>query len=256
MLRTPRTRGFTLIELLVVIAIIAILAAILFPVFAQAREKARQISCLSNQKQVGTALMIYSQDYDERIPPVLYSVRSLTYLWPVIMMPYVKNEAVYVEPSNPARSGYDSGKLPTKNAASWKKQGLDGFFTAMGISAAYPIAGISINTVNHPAETILFADCQIRIEGHPENLFGYYLTWYPSTTLKDPECCKLGGGKSVNNLGWNCCTANYATIAFFHNGGANAIYYDGHAKWSRAEVLQTPPAGGLLNWRLWWPEAP
>src|SRR5690349_2445945 len=64
----PPKRGFTLIELLVVIAIIAILAAILFPVFAQAREKARQTSCLSNQKQLGTAMSMYCQDYDDRYP--------------------------------------------------------------------------------------------------------------------------------------------------------------------------------------------
>src|SRR6478672_6965972 len=63
-----RHDGFTLIELLVVIAIIAILAAILFPVFAQAREKARQTSCLSNQKQIGTGIMMYVQDYDEKYP--------------------------------------------------------------------------------------------------------------------------------------------------------------------------------------------
>ncbi len=63
----PR-KGFTLIELLVVIAIIAILAAILFPVFAQAREKARQTQCLSNEKQIGTSLMMYAQDYDEVLP--------------------------------------------------------------------------------------------------------------------------------------------------------------------------------------------
>ena len=67
MLRLSRRSGFTLIELLVVIAIIAILAAILFPVFAQAREKARQASCISNQKQLGTGLLMYSQDYDEML---------------------------------------------------------------------------------------------------------------------------------------------------------------------------------------------
>jgi prepilin-type N-terminal cleavage/methylation domain-containing protein len=64
----PRTNGFTLIELLVVIAIIAILAAILFPVFAHARAKARQTACLSNMKQLGTGLMMYAQDYDETLP--------------------------------------------------------------------------------------------------------------------------------------------------------------------------------------------
>src|SRR5689334_13663709 len=66
-----RRRGFTLIELLVVIAIIAILAAILFPVFAQVRENARAASCLSNQKQIGTAVMLYAQDYDDQIVPWL-----------------------------------------------------------------------------------------------------------------------------------------------------------------------------------------
>src|SRR5947199_7004434 len=71
MFRRRSRHGFTLIELLVVIAIIAILAAILFPVFAQVREKARQTSCLSNQKQIGNAVMLYAQDYDEQIVPWL-----------------------------------------------------------------------------------------------------------------------------------------------------------------------------------------
>ena len=92
-----KLRGFTLIELLVVIAIIAILAAILFPVFAKAREKARQISCTSNLKQIGLAIMQYSQDYDEVYPDkgMAYSQTWGTGWapWQVSIAPYVKNGA-------------------------------------------------------------------------------------------------------------------------------------------------------------------
>jgi prepilin-type N-terminal cleavage/methylation domain-containing protein len=81
-------RGFTLIELLVVIAIIAILAAILFPVFAQAREKARSAACLSNLKQVGMATRMYSQDYDEvLVPNYLYSSPTTYQWWPDLLQP-------------------------------------------------------------------------------------------------------------------------------------------------------------------------
>src|SRR5579871_2682765 len=101
---TPRRIGFTLIELLVVIAIIAILAAILFPVFAQAREKARAISCLSNLKQSGTATLMYVQDYDETFPINLYMTFGPT--GPAVVtvdqeiMPYEKNAQIDVCPSD------------------------------------------------------------------------------------------------------------------------------------------------------------
>src|SRR5207244_1598792 len=98
-MQTARERsGFTLIELLVVIAVIALLAAILFPVFAQAREKARQASCLSNCKQIGAAIMMYAQDYDESVLPYqVVKIRGLPFestswgVWTGLIQPYLKN---------------------------------------------------------------------------------------------------------------------------------------------------------------------
>src|SRR5216683_460211 len=105
MLRKRRS-GFTLIELLVVIAIIAILAAILFPVFAQAREKARMTACLSNMKQIGTSLLMYVQDYDETYPYIRFHNASAAkgqncYVWKNAIRPYLKNLDVLGCPSNP-----------------------------------------------------------------------------------------------------------------------------------------------------------
>ena len=119
--RSTRQDAFTLIELLVVIAIIAILAAILFPVFAQAREKARQTACLSNMKQIGTGAMMYAQDYDEIMPetgwqgPCSDPVNGATlaandsffsgvYAFPLAIQPYTKNYQVLVCPSDSARA--------------------------------------------------------------------------------------------------------------------------------------------------------
>src|SRR3712207_6708673 len=108
-LTRPR-KGFTLIELLVVIAIIAILAAILFPVFAQAREKARQTGCLNATKQLALAFMLYAQDYDEKTPPSYYYEGTKGRVWnlyryPIeLMEPYLKNEQIVICPSASSRS--------------------------------------------------------------------------------------------------------------------------------------------------------
>jgi prepilin-type N-terminal cleavage/methylation domain-containing protein len=115
MQRISCQRGFTLIELLVVIAIIAILAAILFPVFAQARERARMISCLSNARQQGTALRMYSQDNDEIYPAIVFYADDNgndIYVWRNVVYPYMKNKGILACPSNPNSRTQGPGKLP------------------------------------------------------------------------------------------------------------------------------------------------
>lgn len=132
-----RQGGFTLIELLVVIAIIAILAAILFPVFAQAREKARSASCLSNQKQVALAFMMYSQDYDETYPLAIAQdpVTKATLWWEDLVRPYIKG-------------GNVGGILTCPSASS----------RAYAYSMNTALAGRSQASAGNAGDTILTAD--------------------------------------------------------------------------------------------------
>ncbi len=148
-----KKHGFTLIELLVVIAIIAILAAILFPVFARAREKARQTSCLSNVKQISLATLMYIQDYDEKMPRY-HHTSSLNFTVQASIQPYMKNIQMWRCPSGAAVNFYyywDSGYV--------------------GAPAAYPgsygwnhaLSRLLIGDLKTPTETGMWADCQDRL---------------------------------------------------------------------------------------------
>ncbi len=143
-----RRRGFTLIELLVVIAIIAILAAILFPVFAKAREKARQTSCLSNAKQLILGVMMYVQDYDDYFPGYYNpNVPGDVNQWFEMIEPYIKNDQIFVCPS--AQTVTPTG------------YGFNYRFISYGMRDPTNYVGHSITNVStfvYPAETIILAD--------------------------------------------------------------------------------------------------
>ena len=147
-------RGFTLIELLVVIAIIAILAAILFPVFARAREKARQTSCLSNLKQLGLAWQMYAQDYDEIGP--FCQVNNLggmgTAHWPFLLKGYVKNNQIFDCPSYTKR--YDGGQ--TYNGTAGPSYGQNVYLGSETGGNTRP--AVSLGQIEYPSETPLHWD--------------------------------------------------------------------------------------------------
>lgn len=148
--RSGIASAFTLIELLVVIAIIAILAAILFPVFAQAREKARQAACLNNTKQMALAIDMYAQDYDETLPVVGVSASGRG-TWMTQIYPYVRNFNVFTCPSLGSGAGYSNinGVFGNASCYGWNWN----LGTAPGSQSGY-----ALSDLRHPAETIITGD--------------------------------------------------------------------------------------------------
>ena len=197
-----RKAGFTLIELLVVIAIIAILAAILFPVFARARENARRTSCLSNLKQWGLAVMQYTQDYDETLPGHYKDPNP----WTVFMQPYVRSTQIYTCPSGTPYS--------------------DAFFPSYGYNSVYlgGYSTVTLAAINTASETVMMGDTWAHLAPPNENL-GYYNLYPPSQSQFS--------GKQWWLKTQDTSMAYVGSLTQQHFDGANIVYVDGHAKWSK-----------------------
>ena len=222
------SKGFTLIELLVVIAIIAILAAILFPVFSKAREKARGTACTSNTKQMAMAFTMYAQDYDGKYTPRYVSnFGANRFQWWQIVQPYTKNDQVFRCPSknNQAR-GY---AMSCDYNWNWK-----GYIWDKDDS-------LVDSMINSPGALIYVAEV--------------------------PACAAPLGGCSGSNASQNCCApgdrvcqprsldpAHFSGTGGWqwhtdissentdkrHNDGSNFIFFDGHVKWQRIETTMRP----------------
>lgn len=233
-------RGFTLIELLVVIAIIAILAAILFPVFAQARDKARATACMSNMKQMGLATLQYIQDNDE----VMYGTDEMTE-FPGWIYPYVKSKMVFSCPS-------DSYTITFPN------------YVPITYGVNSNLAKLNARLFSMPVVTILYFESSG--QGGDPSINPCLISGIPGNPCKVAQACNFAnvnnacakddwletgplggvcadGGPAVNN---RCNWHDGATLFWdpahpngWHNEGSNYTFLDGHAKWLKGTKVST-----------------
>jgi prepilin-type N-terminal cleavage/methylation domain-containing protein/prepilin-type processing-associated H-X9-DG protein len=262
---TSRRKAFTLIELLVVIAIIAILAAILFPVFAKAREKARQTTCESNEKQIGLAFTQYTQDYDEHYPcgsqggTAGYPGRG----WAGQIYPYVKSTGNYLCPDDPSTAGGPSGGF-TEYPLSYM---VNMNVTASTYQPLSTPAGNPLSILNAPASTVLIVEvqgCEAALtnpneidssSGNGGDCYGNG-KYRPQNTASSQNNRKYATGPIGTAPGnnryahfevasANTPAADLALNPAVHSGGANYLLCDGHVKWEMPQFVSggaTPSA--------------
>jgi prepilin-type N-terminal cleavage/methylation domain-containing protein/prepilin-type processing-associated H-X9-DG protein len=239
-------RAFTLIELLVVIAIIAILAAILFPVFAQARAKARQAACISNSKQIGTALMMYVQDYDEIYPvnnraflPAPDNISTFLLTWMAQIDPYMKNQQVYICPNQPVQQNFNFVAAPGRTLVlPFRSMGANEFimgrvgYTAHVTNNA-PLEPTSQASLSRVAETPLVADSVFALFNDPRRIAQAGFAGAPWWTFPSTAAAIAADANSR------------------HNGGSVVIWADGHVTWRHKRSVGTLDAARSAQ-PNWW----
>jgi prepilin-type N-terminal cleavage/methylation domain-containing protein/prepilin-type processing-associated H-X9-DG protein len=216
-----REPGFTLIELLVVIAIIALLAAILLPVFATARESARRASCENNEKQIGTAVLEYTQDYDERYPSREIQLNVLN--WKGSIASYLKSTNVYKCPSNTLNQTLDTyGGYPVSYAANADPLSNN---TQIAVFGPQGESGPPLAAVQYPASTVEIVETNLPYQ-------------YP--TANQPWAFFIDRSDQSENQ-----------LFAGHRGWSNYLFADGHAKALKPLMTITPAMGGSGTANIW-----